>query len=225
MNKTLQFPSLLDVLNGLKNDINISMNCVKIGIIDSFNQTIKSAVIQLVFKRTLPDDSIVSYPLLVDCPVFTLQGGGGAIQFPIVKGDTCIVLFSDRNIDNWFEDGSESAPFNQRCHDLSDGIALVGINSKNSDLPDYDTNINITIPTSKKLVVSGTTATAEILGNETLALFSEIRTLRNEMDTFITSVYNTHTHPVTSAPGTTEVPSATGSSPTAPVGTQKLKGA
>ena len=59
---------------------------------------------------------------------------------PIKAGDQCIVLFSDRNINNWLRNGNEAAPADGRCHDMSDGIALVGINSMASTLPAYPAN-------------------------------------------------------------------------------------
>jgi len=130
-------PGLTDAFSNFKLDVFRSINCVKIGKIQSFDGTKKTATIRLLFKRVLPDGRIASYPILVDCPIFTLQGGGGAIQMPIVAGDQCIVLFADRNIDAWFKTGSESAPLNSRSHDLSDGIAVVGINSLTSSLESY----------------------------------------------------------------------------------------
>lgn len=144
--KTLIEPKLEDAFDSLRTQIFRTMNCVKIGEIQLFDVTKKTAQIQILFKRVIPDSnsptgqSIRDYPVLVDCPVFTLQGGGGAIQFPIAAGDQCVVLFADRNIDAWFQNGTAVAPFDARCHDLSDGIALVGLNSLASDLADYETD-------------------------------------------------------------------------------------
>lgn len=137
IDKTLQDPELLDSFLNLKDDISLNMNCVKIGQIQSFNPATKTAEIEILFKRVMPDGNIKPYPLLIDCPVFTLQGGGAAVQMPIAAGDQCIVLFSDRNIDAWYQNGSASAPFDARAHDISDGMALVGINALTSTLPAY----------------------------------------------------------------------------------------
>jgi hypothetical protein len=139
-NKTIIPPTLADVLFNLKQDIFSTMNCVKIGKIIKFDGTKKTAQIQILFKRVLPDGTIQSLPLLVDCPVLTPQGGGGALQFPIAAGDQCLVLFSDRRIDEWLQNGAEAAPGDGRMHDLSDGIAIVGLNALNSSLPAYPTN-------------------------------------------------------------------------------------
>lgn len=136
-NKPIPDPTLSDVLTVAQQDAALALNCVKIGRIESFNGTKKTATIQILFTRVLPDDSIQSYPILVDCPVFTLQGGGGGIQFPIVPGDQCIILFADRNIDAWFTTGNEQPPLTPRTHDLSDGIAIVGLNSLASPFSNY----------------------------------------------------------------------------------------
>lgn len=134
--KTIVKPSLIDLLAAVKTEIKSDLNCVKIGTIQSFDNAKKTATIQLLFKRNIPG-RVASYPTLVDCPVFTLQGGGGSLQMPIQAGDTALVLFADRDIDNWFCSGSEAVPATARTHDLSDAIALVGLNAENSDLSDY----------------------------------------------------------------------------------------
>ncbi len=138
---TIPDPQLTDTLFQLKLDIFRNLNAVKVGQIQSFDGTRRTVVAQILFKRILNDGTVADYPVLVDCPVFTLQGGGGAIQFPIAKGDTCLLLFSDRNMDAWFKNGASAAPFDARCHDLSDGIALVGLNALGSVLPAYETSV------------------------------------------------------------------------------------
>lgn len=134
-------PSLYDTMQLLKRDIFASLNCVKVGQIQSFDASKKTATVQILFKRTGADGNVYDYPLLVGCPVFTLQGGGGAIEFPISAGDQCLVLFSDRNLDAWVTNGGTAAPLDQRCHDLSDGICLVGVNAMTSTLSDYQHNM------------------------------------------------------------------------------------
>ena len=139
-NKTLLDPTLYDVLLNFKNDIFRNFHCIKIGKINKFDSTKKTAEIQILFKRIMPNESIKSYPLLIDCPIITLQGNKGFLQMPIQQGDNCLVFFADRNIDSWFVNGSETAPFDSRTHSLSDGIALVGLNALTSTLPAYESN-------------------------------------------------------------------------------------
>lgn len=127
-------PSIDDLFEKLYNVIFSNINCVQIGKIDSFNKDEQTVKVQIQFKRALSKTEIKSYPLLLDVPVFVLQGGGNFLEFPIEQGDYCIVLFNDRCIDDWFEAGIEKEPLCSRKHSLSDGIALIGINPKSSPL-------------------------------------------------------------------------------------------
>ena len=127
-------PKLEDVLDVYARWLKIGINCVKIGTIQSIDYTKMTASIQIVFQQALSDGTYQTIPALTDCPVFTPQGGGFSLQFPIAKGDAAIVLFADRNIDNWFSSGGVQVPADGRLHSLSDAIAIVGINSLASPL-------------------------------------------------------------------------------------------
>jgi hypothetical protein len=144
--KPIVEPTLIETLQALKSDVFKNLYCHVPGRIQSFDGSKKTAVIQILFAAQQPDGSTLNYPVLVDCPVFTLQGGGGYIQFPIAAGDPCLVVFADRNIDAWFQNGSPAVPFDQvggkpgRMHDLSDGMAFVGFNSLADAMPAYQPN-------------------------------------------------------------------------------------
>jgi len=129
-------PDLTQVLKEFKNEIFANLNCVQIGKIQKVNDN-QTVEINLQVKRTLVNGTISDYPLLVDCPYFVLSGGGAYIDMPIKKGDPCLVLFNDRNIDNWWSTENVTEPADRRKHNLSDGIALVGISS-NVDFLDND---------------------------------------------------------------------------------------
>lgn len=79
-------------------------------------------------------------PLLIDVPVQFPSGGNIVMTFPIKKGDECIVVFSARCIDNWWAYGKVSPQFTQRMHDLSDGMAIVGISSIPRVIPNISIN-------------------------------------------------------------------------------------
>jgi len=128
-------PDLSDLILKIKQDISYNLNCVQIGTIEAYDPITNSASISINFKRKLPTGDTLDYPLLVQCPVFILSGGGTRITFPILKGDQCIILFNDRDIDNWFYQGSVDVPATARAHNISDGIALVGINNLTTAIP------------------------------------------------------------------------------------------
>jgi hypothetical protein len=127
-NTVLQ-PTTYDLLSKHRSRLLDNLNKVKVGIIQSFDATKRTASIQISFQTTQNDGAILSYPLLVNCPVLSLQGGGKGFSAPISAGDECVVLFSDQSLDTWFELGGSQPPVSSRVHDLSDGIAVVGLNS------------------------------------------------------------------------------------------------
>lgn len=65
-------------------------------------------------------------PVLPDVPVVFPRGGGATLTFPIQKGDECLIVFSCRNIDSWWQSGGVQRPMDARKHDLSDGFCFVG---------------------------------------------------------------------------------------------------
>src|SRR5262249_2190987 len=70
--------------------------------------------------------SLVNLPLLLDCPVVFMGGGGAVSTFPIAVGDEALIVFSSRCMDAWWQQGGIQPPMEARMHDLSDGFAVVG---------------------------------------------------------------------------------------------------
>ncbi|MEP8723501.1 Gp138 family membrane-puncturing spike protein, partial [Enterobacter kobei] len=71
-----------------------------------------------------------NYPLLVDVPVIFPRGGGCTLTFPVKAGDECLVIFADRCIDFWWQNGGVQEPVDDRVHDLSDAFCIVGPQSQ-----------------------------------------------------------------------------------------------
>ncbi len=143
-------PNLRSLLNAFRDELFYSLNCHQVGKIVSFDAATQSARVQiqirrLVFNRDQPGQTlqlepvIVDYPVLLDVPVFVPSGGGGVLTFPVAAGDTCLVCFNDRDVDNWFSTGTASTPNSPRAHSLSDGFALVGFRSKLNPVAPYST--------------------------------------------------------------------------------------
>lgn len=184
--KTIIDPDLSDVLALQKLDVFSSLNCVKVGQIVSFDGTKKTAQIQILFKRQLPDGTAASYPLLFDCPVFTLQGGGAYLQMPITNGDHCIVLFSDRSLDDWYQNGSQAVPSSARAHDMSDGIAIVGLNALSNSGPVTANNKTVWSYQGTSLSLASTGVTFDGTGGAEIDLSSGKLALKNAGTSLLT---------------------------------------
>jgi hypothetical protein len=100
------------------------------GIVESFNADALTCTVQPAIKANVrsPDGSTqwVALPLLLDVPVTFPRGGGCTLTFPIAKGDECLVVFSSRCIDAWWQSGDVQVQSELRMHDLSDGFAIPG---------------------------------------------------------------------------------------------------
>lgn len=131
----IQEPDLAALLDMTRQRIFADMNCHQVGIILNFNPAKCTASVQIAARRVV-GDQIVSYPPLIDCPVIMLCGATGGLTIPVIAGDTCLVLFNDRNIDTWYSSGNVAQPNTARMHDLSDGIVLVGVRSLANPIPD-----------------------------------------------------------------------------------------
>jgi phage baseplate assembly protein gpV len=65
-------------------------------------------------------------PVIPDVPVIFPRGGKYALTFPVQRGDECLIVFSSRCIDNWWQQGGVQTQRELRMHDLSDGFAIPG---------------------------------------------------------------------------------------------------
>jgi len=79
-------------------------------------------------------------PLLVDVPVVFPRGGGVTLTFPVKAGDECQLIFNDRCIDFWWQSGGVQLPVDPRQHDLSDAVAIVGLQSQAKKISNISTS-------------------------------------------------------------------------------------
>lgn len=89
-----------------------------------------------------PDGNIemLEIPILQDVPVMFPCAGGFTITHPINVGDECLVSFSSRNIDLWWQSGGVQNPFDTRHHDLSDGFAFFRPQSQANKISNISTD-------------------------------------------------------------------------------------
>lgn len=189
--QTVKDPTLSDVLQLFKKEIMISMNCHHVGIIQSFDPAKQTAQVSIAYKKTYFQSSasgvitpeLVAYPLMADVPVIVLGGGTASLTFPIKKGDECLVLFNDRDIDNWFGSGQIGPVATPRLHAITDGFALVGIRSLGNVLTNYDAThatlqnggIGVGVSSSLVKIYNATTT----LGSIMQSILTQLETLAN----------------------------------------------
>lgn len=186
-------PTTTDLLNLLKKEIMFDLNSHHLATIQSFNPANQTCTASINYMKTffnLNSDgtytsNLVSYPLLLDVPVIVLGGGGANLTFPVKQGDQAVILFNDRSIDSWFQSGQVGALTSSRAHSLSDGLALIGLNSMNSPIENYDMTqavlrmgaFGVGVSTSKVTIFNDSTTLNTIMQN----ILTQLEALANSV--------------------------------------------
>lgn len=122
------------------------------GIIQTYDATKQTVTVQPAIQGRNTDlqnnTKWVNLPILPDVPIcFPCAGAGQnstsqgvSITFPVQKGDECLVVFSARCFDAWWQNGGVQPPLEARMHDLSDGFAILGFRSQPRKLSNVDTS-------------------------------------------------------------------------------------
>lgn len=106
------------------------LNCMRIGIIQEFYPEDLTVQVLIANKKELgqnPDGSsrVDDFPpiraKICYCNPF--------VTFPLQKGDECLLLFSDREIESWFINGDVNPLNYPRMHSITDAVAIVGLRS------------------------------------------------------------------------------------------------
>lgn len=123
-------PDMLTTLKSLKENTGKELNCMRIGIIQKFYPEDLTVQVLISNKKDTglnPDgtkqmrDFAPIRAKLCYCNPF--------LSFPLKKGDECVLLFSDREIESWFINGDVSPINHPRMHAFTDAVAIVGLRS------------------------------------------------------------------------------------------------
>ena len=129
-----------DLLAILKKQTGMSLRCAMPGIIENFNASEQTVSVYVAIRELIDTYGNLSWqdiPVLVDVPIVLPRAGGYVLTMPINKGDECLVIFADSCIDGWWQSGGIQNQVEIRRHDLSDGIAIIGLWSQPNVIPGY----------------------------------------------------------------------------------------
>ena len=127
------------LMDTLSNNLRVAIP----GIVQSFDPEAQTVTVQPAIRERIRNPDLtfshVALPLLVDVPIVVPRAGGFSLTLPVAKGDECLVMFGDMCIDSFWENGGIQNQPDKRRHDLSDGIAILGIWSQPRVLSGYST--------------------------------------------------------------------------------------
>lgn len=167
--------SLIDAMDAMSLDMLANIHTTTIAKVTKVNS--KTINAKPVINRVV-DGVSIELPEFAEVPIVHLHGGASSIRMPIAVGDYCLLIIAERCIDDWYFGKDNAEPREQRMHDYSDAIALVGIYNKSGELANVTTttilgdvdmtgNLEIigNITVTGNITASGTiTGTTDVIG-------------------------------------------------------------
>lgn len=129
-----------ELINAIKTGVNTGLLNAKfcypaiVEAVDVAKQTLQA---KIAIKQIV-DGVNTSFSACVDLPFVFPTSSEWSITLPVKVDDEVLLLFADRCIDGWFTNGGEQPQIVHRVHDISDGFALIGINSQPNIISNYD---------------------------------------------------------------------------------------
>ena len=86
------------------------------------------ASVEPVLNKRLLDNRIEKLPVISNVPVVFMRSGGASITMPVRRGDNCLIICTERSLDEWLERGGTQIPQDRRKHAIFDATAIMGLN-------------------------------------------------------------------------------------------------
>lgn len=129
---------------GLVKQITDNFRVAFLGKITAFDEEKQTVDISPVVSEPtyLPDGSVdnIPWPDLSGVPVVTTGFGPWCITFPVKIGSTALILCTDLNFREWYKRDQNINMSSEEYHSLNNAIALTGINSSQTLIPNYLTD-------------------------------------------------------------------------------------
>jgi hypothetical protein len=113
-------------ITALENKITKNLRVAMPGVIQKYDFKKQQADIKINLLEAFGEQTI-KYPIIANVPVLVNRSGGATISLPVKKGDTCLVIFFDRDIASWLKGGNDLKPKTTRQHHITDAVAIMGL--------------------------------------------------------------------------------------------------
>lgn len=93
-----------------------------------YDYTKQKAKVQPALNQKYNDGEVIELPAIYNVPVVHPASGGASITFPVNVNDTVLLVFSEKSLEEWLSNGERVTPDDPRQNNLTDAIALLGLN-------------------------------------------------------------------------------------------------
>jgi len=106
--------------------------------IEAYDAATQTADCKPLIKRALrlseTEELVESLPVVPGVPVLFPRAGDWFLSLPLKKGDTVLLVFCERSLDQWLEKGDEVDAGDLRLHGLDGAVAIPGVYSSKDKL-------------------------------------------------------------------------------------------
>jgi hypothetical protein len=135
---------------------------------------------QPLLNRRFTDNTVIAMPVIQEVPVVHPRGDDYWLKLPIAVGDKGMLVFSERSLARWKQQGSRTDPQDTRTHDYSDAIFIPGLYSKANivegnadDMVFHNGDAEIFLQKAGKFLVNGETEELLDLISQTVQAISD----------------------------------------------------
>lgn len=150
-------PTMVDIIKEAIRQNHLELNTMIPAKVISYDSSTQTCEVQPSLKRTLIDPpKIISRPRLLDVPVVFPRAGASGSYFPLAAGDSVMLIFCQRSLDDWLEADGEVQVRDTRLHNISDAVVVPGLFPSGGKITNAKDAYTID---SKKLWMGDTTST------------------------------------------------------------------
>jgi hypothetical protein len=192
---------LQKVLESRLSDLHVALP----GRVERYDHTTQTADVQPQLRRLVEageaaKDLEESLPVIPDVPVMFPRSGEFFLSMPIQVGDFVLLVFNERSIDLWREQGREVTPTDDRMHSLAGAVAIPGLFPSAKALTDARNNAIVMgkeagpqIHLDDTLIHLGQNDAAEFVAQAQKTL-DRLSAIVSAVNSFYASVFNVHFH-------------------------------
>ena len=194
---TTLYDTIEAMVSAMLSDVNTCMPGEIVGVADLVSKGLVD--VKPLVKKRFTDGETLAMPTVYSVPVMYCRTSSDVgITFPLAKGDGVLLVFSQRSLDEWLDKGGEVDPRDNRCHDITDAIAIPGLfhSGAGSAIPD---NTTVTVKYKSSTIVMKSNGDVEIKASgKVVADGSAIElgsgVVKKLINATLVTLYNAHTH-------------------------------
>lgn len=117
-----------NVIDGWMKDREDNLHTAMPGTVVAYDASTNRAQVQPFGRKKFFDGRALPYPIIHNVPVVFPMGMGGraGMTFPVQKGDGCLLVFAESQLDDYRGGGDSD---DTRSHDMNDAICIPGLYS------------------------------------------------------------------------------------------------